>query len=79
MKVHIDADMISGVVHDFVTNSANVHDLNVVDELLHGKGKRVIASAEYSGVDKREELADKDIDWSISARPGFINHWRLMP
>lgn len=29
MKVHIDADMISGVVHDFVTNSANVHDLNV--------------------------------------------------
>lgn len=79
MKAHIGADMITGVVHDFVTTAANEHDLNVVDELLHGKEKVVIADAGYRGVEKREEHTNKEIDWGISARPSQVKEWRKKP
>ena len=79
MKAHIGADVITGVVHDFVTTPANTHDITVVDELLHGDETLVIADAGYRGVDKREEHTDKTIDWGISARPGLVRQWRTKP
>ena len=79
MKAHIGADFITGVVHDFVSTAANVHDITMVDSLLHGKESLVVADAGYRGVDKREEHQDKPIDWAISARPGQVKQWRKHP
>jgi transposase, IS5 family len=37
MKAHIGVDASSGLVHTVVTTAANEADINITDELLHGK------------------------------------------
>lgn len=70
MKAHIGADADSGLVHTVVTTPANEADIEVVDELLHGKEEVVHADAGYTGADKR--VARKKLRWEIAQRPGRI-------
>jgi transposase, IS5 family len=70
MKAHIGADADSGLVHTVVTTPANEADIEVVDELLHGKEVVVHADAGYTGADKR--VARKKLRWEIAQRPGRI-------
>jgi len=79
MKAHIGSDIITGVVHHFKTTSANVHDLNEVDPLLHGKEQLVVADAGYRGIENRPELTGKSIVWGISANPSQVKAWRKQP
>jgi len=58
MKAHIGADLQSGLVHSLKTTAANVADVCVGPELLHGEETMVFADAGYQGLDKR--LADQD-------------------
>jgi transposase, IS5 family len=37
MKAHIGVDVESGLVHTVKCTPANVHDITVAHELLHGK------------------------------------------
>jgi len=53
MKVHIGADLQSGLVHSLKTTSANVADVNIGPQLLHGEETMVFADAGYQGIDKR--------------------------
>lgn len=53
MKAHIGVDTDSGLVHTVVTTAANEADIEVADELLHGKETVVHADAGYTGADKR--------------------------
>lgn len=53
MKAHIGVDVDSGLVHTVVTTAANEADIEVVEELLHGKEEVVYADAGYTGADKR--------------------------
>lgn len=68
MKAHIAVDAHSGLVHHQVCTAANVHDLNVVDQLLHGKEKHVFADSGYRGIEKRSRR--KRVRWSIAMTPG---------
>ncbi len=52
------------------TTAANVHDLNAADQLLHGEEQRVWGDAGYTGIHKRDEFTDRDVDWRIALRPG---------
>ena len=70
MKAHIGADAESGLVHTVVTTPANEADIEVVDELLHGKEEFVHADAGYTGADKR--VPRKTLRWEIAQRPGRI-------
>ncbi|WP_370307270.1 IS5 family transposase [Sinimarinibacterium flocculans] len=70
MKAHIGADADSGLVHTVVTTPANEADIEVADELLHGKEEVVYADAGYTGADKRH--ARKRLRWEIAQRPGRI-------
>ncbi|MEQ1440795.1 IS5 family transposase, partial [Fontimonas sp. SYSU GA230001] len=70
MKAHIGADVDSGLVHTVVTTPANEADIEVVDELLHGKEAFVHADAGYTGADKR--VMRKKLRWEIAQRPGRI-------
>ena len=68
MKAHIGVDADSGLVHTVTTTPANVADVEVVDELLHGKDEVVHADSGYTGVDKR--VRRKNLAWQITARRG---------
>ena len=68
MKAHIAVDAYSGLVHHQVCTAANVHDLRVVDQLLHGREKHVFADSGYRGIEKWSRR--KRIRWSIAMTPG---------
>src|SRR5678809_447279 len=70
MKAHIGADVDSGLVHTVVTTAANEADVEVVEELLHGKEEVVHADAGYTGADKRAER--KKLRWEIAAKRGKL-------
>ena len=69
MKAHIGVDAESGLVHTLVGTAANVADVTQVDQLLHGEETYVCGDAGYTGVDKRPEHQDRQMIWSIAARP----------
>ena len=70
MKAHIGADADSGLVHTVVTTPANEADIEVADELLHGKEEVVYADAGYTGAQHR--VPRKTLRWEIAARRGRI-------
>jgi len=70
MKAHIGVDTDSGFVHTVVTTPANEADIEVVDELLHGKETTVHADAGYTGADKR--VVRKKLTWKIATKRGKL-------
>ena len=74
MKAHIGVDADSGLVHTVTTTAANEADIEMVDELLHGKETVVHADSGYTGADKR--VKRKNLEWQIAAKRGRI---RAMP
>ena len=68
MKAHIAVDADSGLVHHQVCTAANVHDLRVVDQLLHGKEKHVFADSGYRGIAKWSRR--KRMRWAVAMTPG---------
>ena len=70
MKAHIGVDTDSGLVHTVLTTAANEADVEVADELLHGKEKVVHADAGYTGADKRFEK--KGRLWQIAMKRGKL-------
>ena len=70
MKMHIGVDETFGLIHSLETTPANTHDITQTKYLLHGQEDTFWGDAGYLGAEKREELADKNIDWNIAARPG---------
>ena len=70
MKAHIGVDADSGLVHTVVGTAANVSDVTQASQLLHGQERDVFADAGYQGVDKREEVQGKDVNWHVAMRPG---------
>ncbi len=49
MKAHIGVDSRSKLIHSVVATPANVHDSQVLPELLHGKETRVWGDSAYTG------------------------------
>ena len=79
MKAHIDVDARTGLMHSFTTTSANEHDLNQAEHLLHGHEDFIFADAGYRGAEKRDELKDIDVDWHIAERPGKVRTLKQHP
>ena len=72
MKAHIGVDVTSGRVHTLTGTAANEADINQTAALLHGQEEAVFADAGYTGVDKRPELADREVSWNIAIKRGII-------
>jgi IS5 family transposase len=49
MKAHIGVDSQSKMIHSVVVTAANVHDSQVLEELLHGEETRVWGDSAYAG------------------------------
>ena len=69
-KVHNGVDAESGLVHTVVITPANVHDVTVAGQLLHGQEECVLGDAGYQGVEKRPENAGRQVTWLVAMRPG---------
>ncbi len=72
MKAHLGVDAESGLVHTVVGTAANVGDVTQTAQVLHGEEKVVYLDAGYTGVEKREELKDLDIDWQVAMKRGKL-------
>ena len=57
-----------------VGTAANVADVTQVDKLLHGAESYVSGDSGYTGAAKRPEHAERDVIWSIAARPSSYKH-----
>jgi IS5 family transposase len=69
MKVHAGADKDSGLIHSVVVTAANVHDLTLAADLLHGDEQVVYADAGYQGIATRAEMAGKTREFRVAMRP----------
>jgi IS5 family transposase len=49
MKAHIGVDSRTTLIHSVATTAANIHDSQVLPQLLHGQETRVWGDAAYSG------------------------------
>jgi IS5 family transposase len=49
MKAHLGVDSRTKLIHSMAATAANVHDSQVLPELLHGKETRVWGDSAYSG------------------------------
>lgn len=70
MKMHIGVDETFGLIHSVATTPANVSDITVADQLLHGEEQTVWGDAGYTGIEKREEHKDRPVDWEVAMRLG---------
>lgn len=76
-KAHIGADKDSGLVHTVEATSANVHDVTMTSELLHGEENEVYGDSAYLGADKREDAITRNKDgrkvrYKINRKPSQI-------
>ena len=70
MKLHIGVDARTGLAHSLSTTSANVHDVTEAHRLLHGGERQVWGDAGYTGVQRRPENLEFDVDWQVAMKPG---------
>jgi hypothetical protein len=49
IKLHIDVDSKTELIHAMTTTAANVHDTNVLRQLLHGDETRIYWGQAYRG------------------------------
>lgn len=76
-KEHIGVDADSGLVHTVETTSANVHDSNMVVELLQGTEEDVYGDRGYLGAEKKDDaiLVNNEghpIRYQINKRPSQL-------
>ena len=76
-KAHIGVDEDSGLVHTIKVTAANVADVTMTAELLHGEEEAVYGDSGYLGAEKREEAIThnkkgKKICYCINCRPSQV-------
>lgn len=72
MKAHIGVDEFSGLVHHATCTAANVGDVTVTYELLHGNEDCVLGDSGYTGADARLELQDAKAAFFIAGKRGEV-------
>src|SRR3954453_9213373 len=72
MKAHIGVDVASGLVHTVKGTAANEADITQTAALLHGQEEDVFGDAGYTGMDKRPELANREVSWNIAIKRSII-------
>lgn len=55
MKSHVGTDSSNGLIHSVECTPANVHDINLLPKLLHGKERVVYGDSAYMSQEKCDE------------------------
>lgn len=61
MKAHVGVDSRTTLIHSVVATAANVHDSQVLDQLLHGQETRVWGDSAYQG---QREVIQRCAPWA---------------
>ena len=56
MKAHIGVESKNGFIHSLETTSANVHDRDVMEDLLHGEEKIILGDKGYYKQDEKTQM-----------------------
>lgn len=75
MKAHIGVDSQTKLIHSVTATAANVHDSQVLPELLHGQETRVWGDAAYSG--QREVIRQYAPRAKSFVQAKAHRHWSL--
>jgi len=76
MKAHIGVDSKTKLIHHVVATAANVHDSQIVGDLLHGKETRVWGDSAYTGqkdVITEQAPRAKDFTQAKGSRHAMLN------
>jgi transposase, IS5 family len=76
VRCNTGVDAASGLIHSVVSTAANVHELNIPANRLHGGVRLVYGDAGHIGVEKLEEFQDGDAEFWIAMKPG---QFRVLP
>jgi len=68
MKVHTGTDADSGLVHTVCGTSANVADINVLGELLHGDEERLHGDSAYHSKTLQVQAEESGIAFNVNRR-----------
>ena len=73
-KAHIGVDRDSGIVHTVRATAANVHDVTMTSELMHGEEETLNGDSGYLGAEDRKDAkvrnkSGKKIRYEINRRP----------
>jgi IS5 family transposase len=68
MKAHIGTDTGKGLAHNIVVTNAAVHDLQVMDKLLHGEEAVVYGDKAYNNEAKKTDFESRGIAWRITRK-----------
>lgn len=68
MKVHVWTDSSSGLIHTLECTAANVHDVNVMDDLMHGEEQVVYGDSAYMSKEKYQSYTRKGIAYHVCKR-----------
>ncbi|MBD5111480.1 MAG: transposase [Ruminococcaceae bacterium] len=76
-KAHIGVDKDNDLVHTVKVTGANVHDVTMTSELLHGEENEVYGDSGYIGANKREDVAIRNnkgikTKYKINRKPSQI-------
>lgn len=70
MKVHTGVDADSGLVHTVVSTAANVADIQVMGQLMHGQEQALYGDSAYYASDAREQATEAGIEFKVCQRAG---------
>lgn len=68
MEAYIGVDEVSGLVYHATCTAANVVDVTMTHALLHGREEMILGDSDYTGTEKRAELADSDATFLVAAK-----------
>lgn len=68
MKAHVGTDTRRGLVHRIIVTGANVHDSQVMDDLLHGEESTIYGDKAYADEKKKLEYEGNGITWCINRK-----------
>jgi transposase, IS5 family len=68
MKVHTGTDTNSGLVHTVVATSANVSDVNVLGELLHGQEESLHGDSAYHSRELKALAEASGLEFNVNQR-----------
>jgi IS5 family transposase len=70
MKAHVGSDSESGLVHTLTHTSANVHDSQEMEKLLHGEEQEIYGDQAYADKEKKAAFEAKRVTWNVSRKVG---------
>jgi len=77
MKAYIGADEFSGLVHHTTCTTANIGDVTVTYDVLHGKEDCVLGDSSYTRAESRPELQDSKAASLIAKKRGKVKGIRI--